>query len=209
MKLYLSSYRIPAPDELISLMGKKTVETKVAVIPNAQDYYIDRVRRIKIQDVTAYFETQGFFDIHIVDLREQRTIIELKRELQQHNLIWVMGGNTFCLSYEMDRSGFSKIIKDVLDSGVVYGGESAGAIMAGNSLKGIEFADPPEFAEQIVWDTLNLVPNFILPHADNQAFAKAIDQAREAHKGDPTIIELADNQALVVNNDGNKIVGAV
>ena len=205
MKLYLSSYRIPTPDDLIALLGRGPGQTRMAVIPNAQDYYAERVRIIKIRDVTDYLETLGFFDNTVVDLRDYKNPEILKIELQKYDLIWVMGGNTFCLSYEIHRSGMDKIIKEVLGGDIVYGGESAGALIAGNSLKGVEFADEPEFAEQIIWETLNLIPHFVLPHSDNQVFAEAIQKARELHENDPGIIELADNQALVVNGTEHKI----
>ncbi len=205
MKLYLSSYRIPTPNDLIRLLGQIPNETKVAIIPNAQDYYVGRARNIKINDVSLYLKSLRFNQIETVDLRNHNDMNTLKNTLQSYELIWVMGGNTFCLSYEMQRSGFSQIIKEVLESGVVYGGESAGAIMAGNSLKGIEFADPPEFAEEIVWETLNLTPHFIIPHADNQNFQEAIQKTRDLHKSNQTLIELKDNQSLVIDNSHNKI----
>ncbi len=200
MKLYLASYRIPTPDKLKALLGREFADTKVAIIPNAQDYYIERARQLKIRDVTSYLSDLGFHDITTVDLREFSDPQKLKNKLRQHDLIWVIGGNTFCLSYQMQRSGFSKVIKDVLEQGTVYGGESAGAIMAGNSLKGIEFADNPEFAEKIVWETLNLTDHFILPHADNPNFAAAIQKTHTLHKNNKSMIELNDNQALASND---------
>lgn len=205
MRIYLSSYRIPTPDNLINLIGKSPSETKTAVIPNAQDYYAERARNVKIRDVTGYLELLGFADNVVIDLRDYTTPEQLKIELQKYGMMWVMGGNTFCLSYEIDRSGLHRIIKELLESGVVYAGESAGALIAGNSLEGVEFADPPEFAERVVKSTLNLVPNFILPHADNHAFADAIQKTRELHIDDPTLIELADNQALAIDGSESKI----
>lgn len=206
MKLYLTSYRVPTPNDLFALLEQSPVQTKTAVIPNGQDYYAERARRTKIRDVTTYLKTIGLADTTVVDLREYTDPEKLKAELQMYGLIWVMGGNTFCLSYEMQRSGLPKVIKEVLGSGAVYGGESAGALIAGNSLKGVEFADDPEFAEKIVWETLNLAPHFILPHADNINFAEAIQKTRELHKSDKTLIELADNQALILNGSNLRIV---
>ncbi len=199
MKLYLSSYRIPTPDDLKKLLEREFKDTKVAIIPNAQDYYVDRVRKIKIQDVATYLHELGFTHTTAVDLRQYTDAEALKNELGKSDLIWVMGGNTFCLSYQMQRSGFSKIIKELLDHGIVYGGESAGAVIAGNSLKGVEYLDPPEFAEAVVWDTLNLTPHFILPHADNPNLATAIQKTRELYQNNKSFIELNDNQALVVS----------
>lgn len=38
MKFYLSSYRIPTPDDFTKLIGKQPARTKLALIPNAKDY---------------------------------------------------------------------------------------------------------------------------------------------------------------------------
>lgn len=42
MKLYLSSYRIPTPEDLFKLVGEDPHDISVALIPNAMDYYAER-----------------------------------------------------------------------------------------------------------------------------------------------------------------------
>lgn len=66
------------------------------------------------------------------------------------------GGNTFSLRYEMKRSGFEGAIRQLLDDGIVYGGDSARALVAGLSIAGIESVDRPEFAEEIINEGLGL-----------------------------------------------------
>lgn len=205
MKLYLSSYRIPLPDKLFELTGKQPAEIKAAIIPNAKDYYADRPRTVKHQEATDYLNDLGI-ESKIVNLRDHDESELLKKVLRSYDIIWVVGGNTFCLRYEMQRSGFEKIIRELLDEGIVYVGESAGACVAGNSLRGLEPSDNPEFAESILWDGLNLVPNFILPHTDNPMFTQDTETAREIHHGDPTVLELADSQVLIINEDAQEII---
>lgn len=206
MKLYLSSYRIPSPDELFKLLDKEPSEIKVAIIPNAKDYYAERARNIKLREAKDYLATLDLYPA-IVDLRDYREAGQLKTKLAQYDLLWAIGGNTFCLRDEMKESGFDKIIHELLEHGLVYAGESAGAVAVGTSLKGTEFEDNPEFTEKIVWDGIGIVPNIILPHSDNVMFAEAIDKARQMHKDDPTLIEITDSQALVINGTDSKIVG--
>jgi dipeptidase E len=205
MKLYLSSYRVPKLDDLISLVGISAKRTQVALIPNAKDYYVKHVRDIKIRDTSQYFQGLGF-NTDVVDLVDFDNATNLKNKLDKYDLIWVMGGNSFILRYEMRRSGFETIINDLLQDGKVYGGSSAGAIVAGNSLHGIEFADNPEFAETVIWDGLKLIDCFILPHVGNQDCSEAIERARESHKNDKTLLELSDQQAIVVDGSKMKIV---
>lgn len=206
MRLYLCSYRIPNAEELFKLVNKKPEQISVAVIPNAKDYYADRARQFKINQTNEYLSSFGLRP-QTVDLKNYEDPKDINNELQKHDLIWVSGGNTFCLRHQMRRSGFEKIIKDLLNEDlIVYAGESAGACAAGNSLKGFETADEPEFAEEIIWEGLNILPNFILPHTDNPMFAGDIEYARQFYKDDPSVIELTDSQAFIVDGAQKRIV---
>lgn len=206
MKLYLTSYRIPAAGELLKLVGKPANEIKVAFIPNAQDFYAKRARNVKTRETIEYLEGLGL-KAELLDLWDYDEPAKIKEALSKYNLIWAKGGNTFCLRYEMQRSGFDQIIRDLLENtDLVYAGESAGACVVGTTLEGIEAADNPEYAEGVIIPGLNLLPNIILPHVDNQFFADDIEYARRLHGGTPELIELTDSQALIVDGDQQRIV---
>lgn len=198
MKLYLSSIRIPTPNDLSTLLGKPLKSVSVALIPNAKDYYSEHARNFFVNDLIAYMEELGL-KVKIVDLSNYNDAQILKEELVDHDLIWAMGGNTFVLRYEMKQSGFEEIIQQLLDKGIVYGGDSAGALVAGKSIAGIEGADEPQFAEEIVEEGLNLVPFFILPHVDNPEFIDVVPTFKNLHHDN--IIELKDSQAVIFNGD--------
>ncbi len=84
--------------------------------------------------------------------------------------------------------------------------KAPGRCAAGNSMKGFETADEPEFADEIIWDGLNILPNFILPHTDNPLLKGDIEYARQVHKDDPSVIELTDSQAFIVDGTQKRIV---
>lgn len=204
MKLYLSSVRIPSPDDLAALLGKSLNATSVALIPNSKDCFVERARNYLVNDIVTYMKQLGL-NVEIIDLREYDDVKELEQKLASRDLIWAMGGNTFSLRYEMKRSGFDKIIRPLVDGGVVYGGDSAGALVAGLSIAGIESADRPEFAEEIIEDGLGLVPFFVLPHVDGPSYANVVPVFRELHK-DGNILELKDSQAAIFDGDSCRIV---
>jgi len=204
MKLYLSSYRIPTPDDLAQLLGKPLKDTTVAFIGNAKDYYAKRARDYKINDCVQELQALGL-KVEVIDLRDYSDEAELKDELAGHDLIWVMGGNTFCLRYEARRSGFEAIVADLLQSGIVFGGDSAGALLAGTSIAGVESADNPAFAEEVITEGLCLVPYVVLPHVDNPEFTEAAQTVHSLHQ-DTDIIELTDSQAVVFDGDEHHIV---
>lgn len=204
MKLYLSSYRIPDRKALEKLIGKSLRNTSLALITNAKDYYSQRARDFKVNDFVKYLEDLGM-DVDCIDLREFSGSNKIEAKLSSVDLIWAMGGNTYVLRYEMKRSGFDRAIKSLLKSGHVYGGDSAGALVAGLSIAGVESADEPEFAEEVITEGLSLVPFVILPHCENPEFAAITPIFKRAHKGED-IIELTDSQALVFDGGKRSII---
>lgn len=206
MKLYLSSIRIPAPQEFKALVGKPFSETTLALIPNANDFLTGQAREDKVSSWADYFRSLGF-TVDIVDLRNFDDTSKLKAKLQNYDVIWAMGGNTFCLRYEMQRSGFEAIIVDLLNAGIVYGGDSAGALVAGEVIGGIgvELADEPESAKEVINEGLGLVPYVVMPHVDNPEFTEVLGvfrnvPSRENH------IELKDSQAVIFDGDSRRVL---
>ncbi len=206
MKLYLSSYRIPTPSDLEKLLGKPLSQTSVALIANAKDYYAERPRSFAVRDFVNYMEDLGL-NVDEIDLREFDSGDSVKEKLKAYDLIYASGGNTYMLRYEMRRSGFDKVIKELLDDGAVFGGFSAGALVAGLSIAGVEMDDEPEFAAEVIKEGLNLVPFVILPHADDPAYKDILLTFRDIHK-DKKIIELKDSQAVVFNDTKYVVVEA-
>lgn len=208
MKLYLSSYRIPNSSELFELLDKKPNDVKVAVIPNAKDYYSDYVKNLKNADLLTYLEALGLTNCETVDLNEYTSLRKsaLQEKLHEFDLIWVNGGNTFCLRYAMRKSGFDQIIREVVDAGVVYGGESAGAIVAGNTIKGAELADEPTFAKEQIYEGLRLANAYIIPHTDSPEWADTMAQIQSDYDGLDQVIALKDSQAYLVNDDDKRVV---
>lgn len=206
MKLYLSSFRIPDLAALSDLVGKVPADTKVALIPNAKDYYAPRAKAVKTSEMVEYL-TDLDFEVTVVDLDDYPDNPEdLHAILSQHDLIWVRGGNTFCLREAMRSSKFDEIIGEVIKGGVVYGGDSAGACVAGIDLHGIELADDPEFAETVIWEGLNLTPHYFMPHADNDEFAHFTEQLRNDRGDDPATVVLNDDQAWIESNGQGRVV---
>lgn len=193
------------PEDLFKLVGKNPEDIRVAAIPNAKDYYADRARSKKARGIVDYLQNLHL-QAEIVDLRNFDNPEGLRHTLQKFDLLWFMGGNTFCLRYEIRRSGLEGIVADLLNQGIVFGGESAGAIVAGTSLYGVEGADDPDFAEETIEEGLNLVPYFILPHADDPNFEDCAAEARRVHPDPKTRLELTNAQAAIFDGDTLRVV---
>ena len=199
MKLYLSSYRVPTPDELLGLFLKPPAGCRVAVIPNAKDYKPPEERKLKLDELKEDLAKLGL-ESDVVDLREFSDSETLYDALYPYDAVWVAGGNTFVLRYEMRRSGFDAAARKLQGAGIIYCGESAGAIVAGPTLRGSEIADNPEFAKEVIWEGLGLTDKIIAPHADSPDFSGYIENMKKLYEGTDEVVYLNDDQALAVNN---------
>lgn len=207
MKLYLSSYRIPTPHDLESLLTKPFSECRTAIIPNGKDHNLPGERAEKLDELYADLAGLGI-RADIVDLRDYENPKQLQQILSGYGFIWVAGGNTYVLRWEMRRSGFDQAIKGWLDKGGVYGGESAGAIVAGLSLKGFEVADDPELADELLWEGISLTDKIIAPHMDSPDFTEYVNYIRKLYGDDERVVYLNDNEAFVINGKVQSIVKA-
>lgn len=171
MRLYLSSYRIG--DRAGSLLAMLGDGKRAAIIENALDNVSATARDLYRTDVynpAAELASLGI-SAEPLDLRDYFGRVEaLRTHLGQFDLVWVTGGNAFVLRRAMQLSGFDDIIVDLLDADtIVYGGFSAGAVVAAPSLEGIHLIDDPSelpagYSGELVWDGLGLIDHAIVPH---------------------------------------------
>lgn len=207
MKLYLSSYRLPVPEELFALLPKIPVECKVAIIPNAKDYKLPNERANSLDELLVYLGGWGF-KCDIIDLRDyDDQPNDIEELIEGYDLLWLAGGNAFMLREAIRTSGLEYVIKDLIDSNLVCVGESAGAIILGKTLEGSEIADEPSGVNKIIYDGLNFVDKTIVPHADSEEYTEYINVMRKKHDNDPNVIYINDAQAYVINDGIQKMIG--
>ena len=165
MRLYLSSYRIgDSAGSLLALLsgGQEKSQTfpvrprdrsdwgngpRAAIIENALDLYSEEAREMhqrEIYDPAAELASLGIGSNRL-DLRKYFGRAEaLEAELAGYDLVWAVGGNAFVLRRAMQASGFDDVITRMLDKDqIVYGGFSAGAVVAAPSLCGMHLMDDP------------------------------------------------------------------
>jgi dipeptidase E len=184
VRLYLSSHRFG--DRFDLLLGMAEKGARVGVIANALDAVAPEARAAyarTVFDPIAELRAHGL-DAFDLDLRRyfgQPDVLE--RDLSRLAMVWATGGNAFLLRRAMRQSGFDALApKLIADGKFVYGGESAGAVVAGPSLAGIDKMDDPNdladgYDPAVVWEGLDLIPFHLVPHFDSPhpASAKADD----------------------------------
>ena len=119
-----------------------------------------------------------------------------------HDFIWIMGGNTFYLNYKIHKTGFDKTLKSAVANGLVYGGTSAGAVIAGPTIHGAENVDDLKDAPQVIWDGLGLVDFGIVPHWGMEKYAKELEKMYEEMQPYVSQVIKLSNEDAVIDIDG-------
>lgn len=114
--------------------------------------YVEALK-VRIKEAGYYFEE---LDI------EDKTKEELKEFFKDKNVIHMEGGNTFYLLKAIRKTGFDKILSELLNEGKVYIGTSAGSSIMGPT---IGFSSHiPENTTEDELKALNFVPFLIKCH---------------------------------------------
>lgn len=178
MRLYLSSKRFGSdPTQLRTLIS--TDKQRVGVILNANDASPVEQQQDRFLRIKDRFADIGYIAEHI-DLRKYFGEAKVtEADLEQFGMVWVQGGNIFVLRRAFAQSGFDTcIIKLLNEDKIVYGGESAGAVIAGSSFEGLDIVDdrtllPDGYVDPCPSRGLGIIDYTIVPHfeSDNQESA--------------------------------------
>jgi dipeptidase E len=97
---------------------------------------------------------------------ENKSKEELKEFFKDKNVIHTEGGNTFYLLKAIKKTGFDKILNELLNEGKVYIGTSAGSSIMGPTIGFSSYI--PENTSQNELEALNFVPFLIKCHYTDQ-----------------------------------------
>lgn len=196
MLLYLTSLTKGSIDK-INFKGKK----KVAFIATAADPYEDRWF---VEDDRKALQSKGLEIVYfyIKDYDQE----QLYEELSKFEIMFFSGGNSHYLLEKIKRSGFDKIVRKLLDQGIIYIGSSAGSVVACPSIEFCAPMDHPEEAPNLKdFSGLNLVDFYLLPHYGREKYAKICEQILQDNK-DLEVVPVRDDQLIVVEDTDWKIV---
>lgn len=134
------------------------------------------------------------------------TIDEISTKIKNNDFIYITGGNTFFLLQEFKRTGTDKIIIDEVNSGKIYIGESAGAIVASANIEYAKGMDSVAKAPDLVnFEALGLIDFFTVPHYTNPPFQKAAQKIIDTYTNALNLTPISNNEAILVHNNEVKI----
>mgnify|MGYP006298234931 CR=1 FL=1 len=209
MRLFLSSENLgDYQDEFLSLLDG----VRLAYIANAKDDLSEQDREAKVLEHKDQFESLGlsFTEIDLKMFFQEKIPEDI---LDEFDVVWCSGGNTFVLRAAMEKSGFDSVLVDAVKEGIVaYGGSSAGAVIAGPSLHGVEYGDNPDlvvdiYGSEVNWDGLHLVDFVTVPHIGSEWFDNESQNMVEQLKRNKTPYEaLSDGQVVIVDGDKKEVL---
>lgn len=209
MKLLLTSAGIKnktIAKALFDLVGKKPSDTSLVFIPTASN--VERGDKSWLIDDLINLKKQGFKSIEIADISAVDEKI-WKPKLEEADILYFEGGNTYHLMEWINKSGLAKILLEFLKT-KVYVGVSAGSCVVSKdlALKISQNIYQEDLDRTENMEGLNLINFYILPHLNSQHFTKVRkDFIAEVAKGmSEKIYALDDNSALKVVDGKVEIV---
>ena len=197
MKLFLCSHF----SSVGSLIKEEIDNKKVAFIPTAslcEGYigYVGSARKL--------FNKLGAAVTEIDISTEAYSTIQAVFE--DADVIYFTGGNSFFLMDQLRKTETDELLKKELANGKLMIGESAGAIICAPTIQYIEQMDEkPEDYSQEDNEGLDLIDFYVLPHYLTAPFKKITERIM-AEFSDLNICAINNHQAIIVNDEGSKVI---
>lgn len=187
-------------DEILKILPKPANQIKIAhiiTVVNKQekkDYYYREIKAMQ----------EMSFNVEEIDL-EGKTEQALRSSLADKDIIYVQGGNVFWLLKHVRESGFDKVVKELIEKGVIYIGVSAGSYIACPTIE-MSFwkREQPEVFGLTDFTGMNLVSFLMSVHYKPEY--KEILMPHISKSKYPVRI-LTDQQAILVKDNDYQLVG--
>lgn len=193
-------------EKCIELVEKPKNKINVAVINEAYAVETNNLRWV-LNNLTKVTENFGG-NLELVNLLAL-DIQDVKERMDKSDVIFVLGGHTDYLMSVFDKSGFSKLLPELLKT-KVYVGSSAGSMVLGKRLS--TEAYKKIYSEKNIYGVsryLEFVDISIMPHLNSPHFPNRKETLLDAagkHKG--VIYGLQDDCAIVVEGDNISTIGS-
>lgn len=201
MKLFLTSY----------LAGTKGLAQKFLAQTDMQNILF-------IPTAANVEEYRGYVDEGIAALKEMGCVVaildvattphnESVQAIKNSDCLCVSGGNTFFLLQELKRNGLLDLIKQKVQDGIPYIGESAGAIIACPNIAYNQIMDDKTVATELTdYSGMDLVDYYVLPHNGEFPFVETTAQTIKVYGEKINLVPLNNSQAVVVEGKKSAVL---
>ena len=203
-KIFLTSTGLTDPelaDDFLRLIAPlKPADAKIGYVTTASDPEPDKAYVLRER---AALDSLGFKDIVDIDLK----VPEDLAKLDDRDIIYVDGGNTYYLLKWIRQSGFDQKLKELLANDKCYVGVSAGSIVMGTSIEVAAATSHGDRNEIGLEDIRGLrqAPFMISPHFTHGEKLQLDLFARKAALR--PLVAITDQQAIICEGDRYRAVG--
>ena len=183
-------------------LDKNTESKKILFIPTATN--VDEYKKY-IHLTQKAFEDFGYevenFDVSIFS--EEIA----KEKLSEAKIVFISGGNTFYLLQELKRKNLTSYLKERIENGLLYIGESAGSVIAAPDIEYASVIDDKTVATELDdYIGLNLVDFYIVPHFEEEPFVESSRNTVELYKDKLDLKLINNKEAILVENNNFTII---
>lgn len=180
-----------------NLVGKTVTFIPTAAIPDKLDFHIRYSKELLAKMGLIVYELEISTASHS----------DIVKKLENNEYIYVAGGNTFFLLQEMNRTGTGNLIKTQINTGKLFIGEFAGAILVAPDIEYSKDTDNPLMASNLKsYDALNIVDFYPVPHYNDASLKEAVDIVISKYGTKLPLVPFSNSQAILVIGKEKQIV---
>lgn len=195
MKLFLTSYLAGTKELVQNFLTQNDIQ-EILFIPTAAN--VEEYRGYVDEGIAALKENG--YNVTILDVAttpHNKSVQVIKNS----GCLCISGGNTFYLLQELKRNGLLDLIKQKVQDGMLYIGESAGAIIACPDISYNQIMDDKTVATELTnYSGMGLVDYYVLPHNGEFPFVETTAQTIKIYSEKINLIPLNNSQAVIVEN---------
>ena len=183
-------------------LDKNTESKKILFIPTAAN--VEEYKKYMHLTQKA-FEDFGYevenFDVSVFS--EEIA----KEKLSEAKIVFISGGNTFYLLQELKRKNLIPYLKERIENGLLYIGESAGSVIVAPDIEYASVIDDKTVATELDdYTGLNLVDFYIVPHFEEEPFVEGSRNTVELYKDKLDLKLINNKEAILVENNNFTIL---
>ena len=182
-------------------LNEKTESKKILFIPTATN--VDEYKKY-IHLTQKVFEDFGYevenFDISVFS---EETV---KEKISETKIVFVSGGNTFYLLQELKKKNLISYLREKIENGLLYIGESAGSVITAPNIEYADIVDDKALATELNdYTGLNLVDFYVVPHFEEEPFVESSRKVVELYKDKLDLKVINNKEVVLVENDDFRI----
>ena len=183
-------------------LDEKAESKKILFIPTATN--VDEYKKY-IHLTQKVFEDCGY-EVESFDISSFSEEI-VKEKIAESKIIFVSGGNTFYLLQELKKKNLISYLKEKIENGLFYIGESAGSVITVPDIEYADIVDDKILATELTdYTGLNLVDFYIVPHFEEEPFAESSRKVVELYKDKLDLKVINNKEAILVENNNFTII---